>query len=157
MSLLNSLKKLQLQARKDKDALKTSLLTVLISDASMIGKNDGNRETTDKEVIKTIKKYITMSEETRGLVSMQAHADEQLRMSYIGKISTEISILKSLLPKEIEGEELNALIAQAITTVNATSMKDMKLVMEELNKLTGGNYNGSSASITIKLKIANRS
>ena len=55
--LLNKIKADQLAARKAKDGLATALLTTLIGDAEMVGKNAG-RLVTDEEVVAVIKKFI---------------------------------------------------------------------------------------------------
>jgi hypothetical protein len=57
MSLIQTIKADQVQARKARSA-SASILTTLIGEAEMIGKNAGDRESTDEEVIAIIKKFI---------------------------------------------------------------------------------------------------
>ena len=58
MSLLAQLKKDSLLARKAADGVRATLLSTLIAEAEMVGKNAGNRESTDDEVQQTIRKFL---------------------------------------------------------------------------------------------------
>lgn len=147
MTLLNTIKSAQLQSRKDRDADKTALLTTLIGDASMVGKNDGNRESTEAEVIKVIKKFIANGNETLSLIAGSAPANT------VAKVQRELSILAEFLPKQLEGEELIKAIGEVITELNATSIKDMGKVMKTLKEKYDGNYDGTTASVIIKGKL----
>ena len=69
MTILESVKKAQLQARKEKRAVDASTLTTLIGEAEMIGKNDGNRASTDAEVVTVIKKFVKNIDETLTILS----------------------------------------------------------------------------------------
>ena len=62
MSLIQTIKTAQVAARKARDP-SASLLTTLIGEAEMVGKNAG-REVTDQEVVATIKKFIKGIDET---------------------------------------------------------------------------------------------
>ena len=144
MTLLDKIKAVQLQCRKNRQTVEAAVLTTLIGEASMVGKNNGNRESTDLEVISTIKKFINNSQETLKVVKDA----EKIKI-----ITDEIALLTQFLPKQYEGEELERLIDQAISTTNASSLKDMKLVMNELRSLTNGQYDGKHASSYVKTKL----
>ena len=49
MSILNTIKNDNVTARKSRDIITSSLLSTLYAEAVNVGKNDGNRETSDKE------------------------------------------------------------------------------------------------------------
>ena len=49
--LIENLKEDQLIARKNRDQIKATLLTTLIGEAEMVGKNTGNRSPFDEEVV----------------------------------------------------------------------------------------------------------
>ena len=55
MSLLHTLRQDALAARKARDAIAASLLVTLVSEAEMTGFNDGKRESSDVEVMATMK------------------------------------------------------------------------------------------------------
>jgi uncharacterized protein len=56
MSMMDKLRADLLTARKERSDM-TGLLTALVGEAAMIGKNNGNRETTDEEVLRIVKKF----------------------------------------------------------------------------------------------------
>lgn len=139
MTLMETLKKDQLTARKQKAAVAVNILTTLIGEAAMIGKNDGNRETTDSEVIAIIKKFIKGIDESitvfDGTPTVLLH---------------EKKILSYYLPSQIEGEELKSVISGIMVELNATTMKDMGRVMGELKLKWDGQYDGKSASTYVR-------
>ena len=55
MSLLAQLKKDSLLARKAADGVRATLLSTLIAEAEMVGKNAGNRESRDDVVQQSIR------------------------------------------------------------------------------------------------------
>lgn len=104
MSLLDTIKKDQFEARKNKDAVKASLLAALFSEASMIGKNAGNRETTDDETIKVIQKFLKDVQET--LDALKLSSDARVAVA-----QAEKAILEAYLPKRASETEVLAEIA----------------------------------------------
>ena len=58
MSLLSDIKEDLNKVRKARDKAGITLLTILYDEAAMKGKNNGNRESTDEEVIATIRKFV---------------------------------------------------------------------------------------------------
>ena len=62
--LLETINQDRNEARKMKYTATATLLTTLYSEAQMVGKNDGNRETTDAEVVAVIKKFVKNIDET---------------------------------------------------------------------------------------------
>ena len=139
--LINTLRKDQLEARKNKDKLKSTLLTTLIGEASMIGKNNGNRESTDKEVFDVIKKFIKNINTTIELVED------------VNDLKTEKTILESYLPKQLTEEELDNIIVSAIKENNYDNIKQMGAIMKFLKDNYNGLYDGSTASKIIKEKF----
>ena len=68
MSLLAQLKKDSLLARKAADGVRATLLSTLIAEAEMVGKNAGNRESTDDEVQQTIRKFLKNNQEAVAVI-----------------------------------------------------------------------------------------
>ena len=60
----------------------------------------------------------------------------------------------SLLPAQVSGEELEALIEQVIAELGATSKKQMGQVMGALGKATGGNFDKPAAAKIVGAKLA---
>jgi uncharacterized protein YqeY len=138
MSLLSEIKKDQLQARKNKKTTEATLLTTLIGEASMIGKNAGNRETTDYEVVAIIKKFIKNNTE---LMSV-AHQDS---IAY-GLAKDESEFLTQYLPVQMTEEDLREAVQSRIRTLDDISPKIMGLLMKWLKDNYSGQYDGKMAS-----------
>jgi uncharacterized protein YqeY len=142
MSLLKTIKVQQLQARKDRDRVKASLLTTLIGDAEKVGKDNGDREPTDEEVQRTIKKFLTNGTETLNAIKTTS--------GDVTQVSQEIEILTGLLPTQLTDAELEQVVQATIAKVGATSMKDMGKVMAVLKTDHAGTYDGKVANGIVK-------
>ena len=57
-SLLKQLQADQLNARKARDSIKATLLTTVLGEAVKVGKDDGDRDPTDTEVMDVFKKFV---------------------------------------------------------------------------------------------------
>lgn len=140
MSLLQTIKAAQLQARKDRKADAAATLTTLISEASMVGKNDGGRESTDAEVIATLKKFISNIDDVikiAGDYRDSARADSAW---------AEKTLLEQFLPLQLKEDELEAIIAAFVAANGIKDAKGMGLVMRHLKESYGGLFDGNAAS-----------
>ncbi len=134
MSLLDQIKQDQLTARKSKDVITSSILTTLIGEASIIGKNDGNRESTDSEVTATIQKFVKNINET---LSVQPNPT----------LESERAILEKYLPTQLTYDQLYAILKQWVIT---DSIENMGELMKKLKTDYNGQYDGKEASTIIK-------
>ena len=124
----------QLQARKNRDSVTANLLTTLLGEAGMIGKNAGNRETTDDEVIAVVTKFIKNIDET---IKHTSATDE---------LTLERRILMTYMPKQLTDDELKLTISQYITEQGLEGPKSMGIVMKYLKDTFSGQYDGKAAS-----------
>ena len=138
MTLLEQIKADQLQARIAADKAKASILTTLIGEAEMVGKNDGNRDTTDQEVIATIKKFIKNIDET---IAVAGSTDT---------LVAEKDALQVYLPRQLTEPELRVTIGNIIVTQGLSGPKAMGQLMGELKKNHAGSYDGALASRLVK-------
>jgi len=141
MSLINQIKADQLQARKDRLGAKASTLTTLLGEAEAIGKNDGNRETTDAEVVAIIKKFIKNIDQC-----IDAGVSEGSRFF----LDVEKDLLSAYLPKELTEQELRDFIEGLIAFDNLSNMGQ---IMGAL-KASGESYDGRLASEIIKKELS---
>lgn len=109
MSLLEKIKQASVEARKQRDKA-ASFLVTLYSEAAMIGKNAGNRETLDEEVIKVVKKFIKNLDET--IEALKTRGDAAAEQ--IAKALEEKAILEQYLPKMLTEAEIETLIDHAL-------------------------------------------
>lgn len=140
MSLLNDIKLAQLRARKEKNSLVSpvvaSILTTLIGEAEMVGKNAGNRETTDEEVQKVIVKFIKGIDEV--LPHLEAESEQWC------KYMAERAVLSMYLPKQLTKEDLKSIIISKFPEKVSTG-EVMKFLKENYNN----QYDGKVASSLI--------
>jgi len=135
--LIDKIKADQLQARKDRDAGLATLLTTFYSEAVMIGKNDGSRNTTDDEVAALAKKFIKNAEEV-----MDNLGDMDLRYESAG---FEIGVLSKYIPIQLSEQELRVAIEAIIQDNGLSSPKDKGVVFKELKTGFNGLYDGRAA------------
>lgn len=139
-SLLARIKEDALTARKARDAVASSLLITLGSEASMAGVNDGKRESTDTEVLATVRKFLKGNAE---LLAVRGEDEIALR---------EKLILESYLPKQMSEEELRAAILAIASELGIETItgKDTGAIMKALTAKYAGQYAGGQASALVK-------
>jgi uncharacterized protein len=141
-SLLEQIKSDINLSRKKSKKVRISILSTLYGEAVSIGKNDGNRESTDTEVSKLITKFIKNNNESLAILKKN-----------IPKLKFENKLLSRYLPKQLSEGELVAAISCIIGDLGASSPKDMGKVMKELKAQHGGLYDGKSASQIVKEQL----
>jgi len=140
MSLLETLKKDQMDARRAKDGVTVTLLSTLIGEAVKVGKDAANRDSTDDEVIRTIKKFINNCEDTRThLVAFSGDT---------GHLDRELALYNRYVPKQLSEQALEVII---LTMKQTSDTFDMKNIMAALKSQYAGTYDGKLASA-----VANR-
>ena len=141
MSLLAQLKKDSLLARKAADRVRATLLSTLIGEAEMVGKNAANRESTDEEVQQTIRKFLKNNQEALGVIK-----DEERR----AVLEQESAILTAYLPPLASDAEVQAFIAASVATLAERGPKQMGVVMGALKARYGSDFDAKQASAWIK-------
>jgi uncharacterized protein YqeY len=151
MSLMNTLKTDQMLARKERKSFVVSSLTTLIGEAEMIGKNDGNRETTDAEVIRTVKKFISNLRELQTAIigNTPKHELTNEQNVRLAAVEFELELYEKYLPKQLSEAELRAEI-EAIKAQLSAGPKDVGKVMGLLKEKFAGLYDGKLASAIVK-------
>lgn len=134
MLLIDKIKEDQVQARKDRTEVAAKLLTTLLGEASAIGKNDGNRQTKDEEVIAVVKKFIKGIDETSTYVS-DIYVKDVLKQ--------EKEILTGYLPKQLTNKEIESYIVQAV--IHDGLQQNKGSMMKYLKDYFNGQYDGKVA------------
>jgi uncharacterized protein YqeY len=141
MSLITEIKADQITARKNRNAPMASLLTTLIGEAEMVGKNAG-REVLDAEVVATIKKFIKNIDET-----IKALGADDIRAQ---NAMDEKVVLEHYLPKQMTESELRAHVEEIVLTEGL----NMGKIMGVLKGRFEGRYDGKMASAVVKAVLA---
>jgi uncharacterized protein YqeY len=139
MSLLIILNEKSLAARKARNTEVATLLNCVLSDSLKIGKDSGNREPTQSEIIKVIKKY-------------QQTAKENFSLTQLEKYKREEEYLITLLPKQLDRFQLRDAIATAIEQYEKnsdTKVNKVGFVMKALKEKYDGLFDPKEASLYI--------
>jgi uncharacterized protein YqeY len=135
--LLEEIKRDQFEARKNKEALKATLLTTLYSEAAMKGKN-ANRETTDEETVQVIQKFLKGVNETIGYLE-RCGGDN---VEALTNASVEKTILESYLPKMATVDE----IRKEVLSLKAIGVSEIGAIMKHLKSVFGSSLDGKVAA-----------
>jgi len=105
---------------------------------------DERIELTDDAIIKLIQKGIKQREEAI------VQYTEAKRDDLIQKEQEQIDIFSLYLPKQLDDNELEAIIQAIIDEVGATSMKDMGKIMNPAKTKIGGSADGKRINEMVK-------
>jgi uncharacterized protein len=101
----------------------------------------------DTQVLAVLEKMIKQRREAITQFASGGRAD------LVARENAEISVLQHYLPAQLNDAELDALIAQAIATTGAVSMKDMGRVMAVVKPQAQGRAAMGAVSARIKQKL----
>lgn len=136
------------QAMKAKDKPRLAILRQVHGELKNIEVNE-RREVEEADVDAMLKRTLKQAEETlEG--SIKAGTDQERTDT----LTTQVEILKELLPKQVSGEELSQLIDKVLAETGASTKKQMGQVMGALTKATGGNFDKAAAAKELQGKLA---
>jgi uncharacterized protein YqeY len=144
MSLLEQIKTDRIAAWKGKETVKLNLLTTLYSEAAMIGKNNGNRQSTDAEVISVLKKFIKNAQETAAHIAASIQLN---KLAVVQQYADEIKWLNAYLPQQLDADQIKEKITQFVLTNPTAKMGD---VMKYFKDNHEGQYDGKQVSTLVK-------
>ena len=115
---------------KDKTSISTyRLILASIKDLDIANRSGSNKkETDDEDIKKLIKKMIKQRSE-----SIEIYKKNN-RQDLLEVEQKEQDILLSFLPKQLSEEETKKICTETVSTLGASSIKDMGKVMGELKK-----------------------
>jgi uncharacterized protein YqeY len=102
----------------------------------------------DSQVLTAIEKMIKQRKEA--IVQFEAGG----RADLVAKETAEIAILQTYLPAQMSDAEIDALIAEAIASTGAASIKDMGKVMGAVKAKAQGRADMGAVSARIKQKLS---
>ena len=112
---------------------------------------DERRDATEADLTKAVKKLQKVTaEELDGLrkAGAESHAER------IQELLTQADVLSQLLPRQLEGADLEKLADSLIAELGATSKRDMGKVMGALTKATNGNFDKPAAAAYVGSKLS---
>jgi len=136
---------------RERDQVRTATLRMAltaVTNEEVSGKTA--RELSDDEVLKVLAKEAKKRRE-----AAEAYIGAK-RPELAAKEEAELVILEAYLPAQLSDEELQALVAQAISETGATGMPQMGLVMKAATALVAGRAEGGRVAAIVKASLAAR-
>ena len=147
MNLFEELKKDMIDAMKAKDKDRLTVIRMLKA-ALEKERIDKKIEITDEVFISVLEKQVKMRNDS--IEEFKKAGREELVEKTLG----ELEVLKKYLPEELSEDEVMGIINDAITKLEATTMKDMGKVMSEVSPKVKGRYDMKEVSSIIKSKLS---
>lgn len=135
-------------AMKARDKNRLSILRQVHGEIKNIEVNE-RREITDADVDAMLKRTIKQTKETLD-GSIKAGNDQERT----DRLTEQVEILESYLPKQVSDEELIALIEEVLAETGAATKKEMGKVMGTLTQKTGGNFDKAQAAKELQSRLA---
>lgn len=147
MNLFEELKKDMIDAMKAKDKDRLTVIRMLKAalDKERI---DKKIEITDEVFISVLEKQVKMRNDS--IEEFKKAGREELVEKTLG----ELEVLKKYLPEALSEDEVMDIINDAITKLEATTMKDMGKVMSEVSPKVKGRCDMKEVSSIIKSKLS---
>lgn len=135
-------------AMKAKDGDRRDILRQVLGEVKNIEVNE-KRDVTEADVDAMIKRTLKQTRETLD-GSIQAGNDQ----ARTDKLTAQVAMLEGYLPKQVAGDELEALIDEVIAETGAATKREMGRVMGALTQKTGGNFDKAAAAQSLQSRLA---
>jgi uncharacterized protein YqeY len=130
MSVIEKLKAESLRLRKERNPIASSI-TFALSEIEKVGKNNGNRATTEDEAIKVVQKLlITVNENIK-------YAEQKADLVRLVELDLEKAILSSVLPQMASDEEVTDFLRELFTGKRGNEIPKKGDVMKALRDKFG--------------------
>ncbi len=134
-------------AMKEKDEIKKNTVQMVRAAILQIEKDKGI-QLEDNQIIDIIAKEVKKRKDAA--IDFQKSGREDL----ISKNNLEIEILTTYLPKQLSKEEIETIVKEIITELQATNMKDMGKVMKAAKEKIGAAADGKTINEVVKNLLA---
>jgi uncharacterized protein YqeY len=149
MPLRDQLKADVSAAMRSGETLRRDTLRMALSALALVEK-DLKRDATDDEVLGVIVKAVKTRKESVDAYTAANRAD------LAEGENAEIAILSAYMPEQMSDADVDALVAEAISTTGAASAKEMGKVMGWLGPKTKGRVDGKVLSGKVTAALAAR-
>lgn len=109
---------------------------------------DKRIELNDTDVLSILQKQVKQRQESLSIYKDNGRED------LASKEQFEIDIISQFLPTPLTEDELKEIVSQVVTELQATSIKDMGKVMNEVKTRTAGKAESSIISVLVKQKLS---
>lgn len=131
------------EAMKEKDSIKKNTIQMARAAVLQVEK-DKQIELQDSDILTILAKEVKKRKDS--LSDYQKGGREDL----VEQINKEIQVLEVYLPKQLSKEELEKELQEIVKELNATSMKDMGIVMKTAKEKIGTRADGKEINEIVK-------
>lgn len=124
------------------------LIMAAINDRNIAARSSGKDSVSDDDVLQIMAKMIRQRQES------QKAFEGAGRLELAEQEREEMAILKSFLPRQLDEEEVEIAITQAVNESGANCIKDMGRTMSVLKERYPGQMDFSLASKMVKQRLA---
>lgn len=139
-------------AMKAKDQLRLSTLRLInaaIKDRDIALRGQGeDREMSEGEITNVLSRMVKQRQE-----SARAY-EEGGRLELVERELAEIAVIEDYLPRQLSDEEVEAAIVEAITELEANSIRDMGRVMNALKAKYTGQMDFGAIGPVVKARLS---
>lgn len=101
--ILEKIKEALLTSRKARDQTSVSVLSTLFSEVERVGKDKGNRPTTDEEALAVIKKFIANNNECIALGQVGLLEQNKVYQAFLPQQLAEANLRQIIAEKQLSG------------------------------------------------------
>jgi len=148
MSLRERIEKDFTDALKARDERRLSALRLFKTDLKKREVSGQKKEATDAEAMEVLSSLVKQRQESIRLFQ------EGQRQDLVAKEEAELNILLAYLPQPLSPSELEGLIDQTVTEIQATGPKDQGKVMKAVMGKVMGRADGKAVSEIVKQKLS---
>lgn len=136
------------EALKSKDKHKAGFLSFIRAELKNVAIDLKKEKLDDDEALAVLKKQKKRLEDSKESIAKSERQD------LLQNLDKELEILDQYLPKPLEESELIAIIDEVISSIGASSMKDMGRVMKEVIARVGVRADSRKVSELVKQKLS---
>ncbi len=136
-------------AMKAKDKVRLGVARLVLGELKNAASRGGAHEIAEEEVTAQIKRTLKQTNETLEMSEKAGNNAERTE-----NLREQVAVLESLLPQQVSGDELVALVEKTIAELGATSKKDMGRVMGALTAATNGNFDKPAAAKEVGSRLS---
>ena len=136
-------------AMKAKDKVRLGGARLGLGELKNAASRGGAHEITEEEVTAQIKRTLKQTNETLEMSEKAGNNAERTE-----NLREQVAVLESLLPQQVSGDELVALVEKTIAELGATSKKDMGRVMGARTAATNGNFDKPAAAKEVGSRLS---
>ena len=136
-------------AMKAKDKVRLGVTRLVLGELKNAASRGGAHEISEEETTAQIKRTLKQTNETLEMSEKAGNNPERTE-----NLREQVAVLESLLPQQVSGDELVALVEKTIAELGATSKKDMGRVMGALTAATNGNFDKPAAAKEVGSRLS---